>query len=180
LADLVIGYALRGLLPRFRRSATTTAAVVLLLAAGPATAGETDEGRLTELANETRLAYVLTGDPAVDQESEAGLKGLTRVLSERTAVEAAEPAAVDVAAAELALFQLLYWPVPASHPDLRPETVERVETYLRQGGMILFDTRDGQALLPGAEGGGPARRGWRSSWRASTCPRSSRCRPTTC
>jgi hypothetical protein len=33
--------------------------------------------------------------------------------------------------------------------------VERVETYLRQGGMILFDTRDGQALLPGAEGGGP-------------------------
>jgi len=66
-----------------------------------------------------------------------------------------EPAAVDVAAADLALFQLLYWPVPASHPDLAPETVERVETYLRQGGMILFDTRDGQSLLPGAEGGGP-------------------------
>jgi len=97
LADLVIGYALRGLLPRFRRSAATAAVVLvtaLAAAAGPAAAGETDEGRLTELANETRLAYVLTGDAAVDQESEAGLKGL-RVGGAMVSVMGAGPSWSD-------------------------------------------------------------------------------------
>jgi hypothetical protein len=128
---------------------------VALLLFLPTAQAQEGEDRLIELANETRLAYVVTGDAAVDQESEAGLRGLTRVLAQRTAVEAADPAPVDVASAELALFPLLYWPVPPDHANLAAETVERVERYLQQGGMILFDTRDGANLLPGQDGGGP-------------------------
>ena len=94
----------------------------------------------------------------IDSESEAGLKGLTRVLSMRTSIEAADPWPVDVAADDLALFPLLYWPVPPDHPDLAAGAVERVEAYLAQGGMILFDTRDAAGLLPGQEGGGPGER----------------------
>jgi hypothetical protein len=156
LADLLIGYVMRGLTPRLRGSATAAAVALLLLTPTPSglRAAESDD-RLAELANETHLAYVVTGDPSVDQESEAGLKGLTRVLEQRTAVEAAEPAPVDVAKDELALFPLLYWPVPPDHPDLAPETVRRVADYLQHGGMILFDTRDGGDLLPGQDATGP-------------------------
>ena len=65
------------------------------------------------------------------------------------------PWPVDVATDELALFPLLYWPIPPDHPTWRRGAVERVEAYLAQGGMILFDTRDAAGLLPGQEGGGP-------------------------
>ena len=70
-------------------------------------------------------------------------------------MEAGEPTPVDIDSDDLALFPILYWPVPPEHRDLSPATVDRVESYLRQGGMILFDTRDAGMLIPGQLGGGP-------------------------
>lgn len=160
LADFLIALALRGLVPLRPFAGTGTAASLLLMLAAAAPAmgqesGAVDDSRIVDLTREMRLAYVLTGEPDIDAESEAGLRGLTRVLSSRTSIEAGEPTPVDVAADDLALFPLLYWPVPPGFPELATEVTERVETYLGQGGMILFDTRDGSLLLPGQEGGGP-------------------------
>jgi Domain of unknown function (DUF4159) len=155
LLDFAIALALRGLLPA-RRLATSAVALCLAM---PALAQDgTADSRTLDLTRETRLAYVVTGRADIDGESEAGLKGLTRVLSLRTSIEAADPWPVDIAADDLALFPLLYWPVPPDHPDLAAGAVERVEAYLAQGGMILFDTRDAAGLLPGQEGGGPGER----------------------
>lgn len=157
LVDFLIALALRGLVPLRPGRAAGTAAALLLLAASPAAAQEApgpDDGRVQELTAVTRLAYVLTGDPEIDQESEAGLRGLTRVLADRTSVEAGDPWAVDLATDDLALFPLLYWPVTPDHPGLDDAAIERIEAYLAQGGMILFDTRDAAGLLPGQEGGG--------------------------
>ena len=157
MVDLLVALALRGLLPgRTPVRAGAAALLLALLAAAPVQAQDGgDDAKIVELTRQTRLAYVLTGQPDIDQESEAGLKGLTRVLSMRTSIEAADPVPVDVTADDLALFPLLYWPVPPDHPDLAPGAVERVEAYVAQGGMILFDTRDAALLLPGQEGGGP-------------------------
>lgn len=158
LADLVIAFALRGLLPaRLGTGTAATTAILLMGLALPAHAQDTsaDDGRVQELTSQMRLAYVVTGSPQVDADSEAGLRGLTRVLDMRTSIEAAEPEPVDIASDELALFPLLYWPVPPDHPAVEAATIERIEAYLAQGGMILFDTRDGMSLLPGQEGGGP-------------------------
>ena len=156
LLDLAIALVLRGLLPARRLAPPATAALLLLGLALPAQAqDEAADSRILDLTRETRLAYVVTGRPDIDSESEAGLKGLTRVLMMRTSIEAADPWPVDIAADDLALFPLLYWPIPADHPDLAAGAVERVEAYLAQGGMILFDTRDAAGLLPGQEGGGP-------------------------
>jgi len=93
-------------------------------------------------ALETRLAYVLTGNENIDSTSRAGLAGLSTVLAERTAVEPAEPVGLDVARDELVFFPLLYWPVPREPDRLSDETLARVDAYMKQGGMILFDTRD--------------------------------------
>ncbi len=152
LADLLVAFGLRGLVrPGFT--------VLLLVFAGtlPLRAQE-DERQLVERAAETRLAYVRTGIEKVDRLSEAGLRGLSLVLARRTSVEPADPVGVDVARDELALFPLLYWPVPPEHPELGSGALHRVDQYLKNGGMILFDTGDAARLIPGTEGGGPGER----------------------
>jgi hypothetical protein len=104
--------------------------------------------------SEFRLAYVETGDAAIDAASRAGLIGLGDALNRRTAVEAGEPLAVDIETDELIFFPMLYWPVTAQEPPPSPQAVERINRYLETGGTILFDTRDGDDQSPGPFGGG--------------------------
>ena len=94
---------------------------------------------------ETRLAYVRTGVPAVDATSNAGLQGLGVVLNQRTSVEPPLPLGVDVETDELAFFPLLYWPVTAEQATPSDAALRRLNAYLKNGGTILFDTRDQNA-----------------------------------
>jgi len=140
LADLVIAYGLRGLL---RRRPTRLAAAVLAAALGGASLAQADDAFVLQATSELRLAYVRTGNQEADTVSRAGLVGLTGLLNRRTAVETAEPLAVDIERDELIFFPLLYWPVVADQPTPSPKAVERINRYLETGGTILFDTRDG-------------------------------------
>jgi hypothetical protein len=151
LVDLAIAYAFRGLLPALRPAA----AAALLLLAGLPSARAADDETIRMLTAETHLAYVLTGRAEIDELSRAGLLGLGQVLAQRTSIETGEPVPVDPSADDLALFPLLYWPVPPDHPDLTAEARDHLRAYLRSGGMILFDTKDAAALFPGQGGGGP-------------------------
>lgn len=90
----------------------------------------------------TRLAYVLTGDSSVDSISRAGLKGLTRFLIDKTALEPGEPAGVDITRDELAFYPLLYWPIDPGAAMPSQEAIARIDAYMREGGTVLFDTRD--------------------------------------
>ncbi|MEQ8815885.1 MAG: DUF4159 domain-containing protein [Thalassobaculum sp.] len=161
LADTIVALALRGLLPT-ARAATGAMLALALLSAAPGTARAqqpsgtpADPERFAlEASTETRLAYVLTGDSWVDGISRDGLTGLTDTLTRRTAVEPAEPYGIDLEIDELAFFPLLYWPITDSQPRLSEQAVARVNVYMRNGGVILFDTRDRyQIVTPGARGG---------------------------
>jgi hypothetical protein len=156
LADTLIGLQLRGLLFR-RRAAVGAAAAIggLLLAVGADRPGLAQDEATIAATAETRLAYVLTGLEELDEMSKAGLEGLTLVLNRRTAVDAGEPRGVNLAVDDLNLFPLLYWPVRSDHPDLAAGVAERLDAYLRQGGMILFDTGDAATLIPGQSSAGP-------------------------
>src|SRR5690606_23926367 len=105
------------------------------------------------------FGYVLTGDPETDEISRAGLLGLGKVLTLRTAVEPGEPIGVNIIDDEIAFFPILYWPVPADASALPEETLAKIDAYMKQGGMIIFDTRDfGQGVplgfsLQGGAGG---------------------------
>jgi len=105
---------------------------------------------------ETRLDYVVTGDAEVDNISKSGLAGLTLFLAQRTALEAGEPAAIDPARDEMAFFPLIYWPVVPNAPRPTPAALTRIDAYMKQGGTILFDTRDAGTATPGAESRSPA------------------------
>ena len=97
----------------------------------------------------TRLAYVVTGDRAVDDMSKAGLTGLNMALAQRTALEPGDPVGVDVSRDELAFFPILYWPVVAGRPVPSPETLRKLEAYMKGGGLVIFDTRDAMSVRPG-------------------------------
>ena len=150
LADLLIAYALRGLLGRRLRQ---PAAAFLFAVLGAASAARADDAFVVQATSELRLAYVRTGNDQVDTVSRAGLVGLTATLNRRTAVETADPLAVDIERDELIFFPLLYWPVVSDQAPPSSTAVERINRYLGTGGTILFDTRDGDDQTPGSFGG---------------------------
>ena len=127
--------------------------LALILAATPVLAQEQPDPRLIRAADEVALAYVVTGDPEIDEISAAGLRGISQVLAERTTVEPGEPIGLDLDRDDLSLLTFLYWPVSDDQPSPSPQAYVRLNHFLRSGGMILFDTRDGDiAGLGGPDG----------------------------
>jgi len=154
IAVLMLAGVLRGRRPA---AAAALAALLALTLAAPdrAAAEENADAFALEATLATRLAYVITGDPQVDEASRLGLAGLSRFLGERTALEPAEPMGVDPSRDELAFFPLLYWPITPGQAKPSPEGMARIDAYMRNGGTILFDTRD-QVSAPGRSAVGPA------------------------
>src|SRR5262249_51357130 len=151
LIDLLIAYALRGLLRRRAPAAAAAIALAALLAPGAARA---DDAFVIKATSQLHLAYVKTGDDRVDAVSRAGLIGLGDTLEQRTAVETAAPVGVDLDTDEMIFFPLLYWPVTLDQPPPSPQAVERINRYIETGGTILFDTRDAGDQVPGPYGTG--------------------------
>lgn len=132
-----------------RRKAAAAAAMLLgaFLASSwphPSMAQDVRPGdaQAVEAISTTRLAYVITGVSSVDAISRAGLTGLTQFLIDKTALEPGEPAGVDIASDELAFYPLIYWPIDPAAEMPSQEAIGRVDAYMRQGGTVLFDTRD--------------------------------------
>ncbi|RIK86826.1 MAG: RNA-binding protein [Hyphomicrobiales bacterium] len=103
---------------------------------------ETADEEAIAAITRTRIAYVLTGDGAIDSLSRAGLQGLSRFLADKTALEPGEPASIDIESDELAFYPLIYWPVDAEAAMPSEAALARVDAYMREGGTVLFDTRD--------------------------------------
>ncbi|MFN3825328.1 MAG: DUF4159 domain-containing protein [Pseudorhodobacter sp.] len=144
MLDVLAALALSGRLSGgFARAAALVLAVMALPVEARAQGVLPDDRRAIEATTAVRLAYVLTGDAQVDRVSEAGLRGLGQRLFERTTIEPEAPIGVDLERDELAFFPFLYWPVTADQPAPSGAAYGRLNSYLRTGGMILFDTRDG-------------------------------------
>jgi hypothetical protein len=117
----------------------------------PADKAASDDFAIKAVA-QTRLAYVVTGNADVDAIVKAGMSGLTLFLAQRTALEAGEPVGVDPARDELSFFPLIYWPVVAGAPKPSQDAINRLDAYMKQGGTVLFDTRDAIEAPPGPGG----------------------------
>lgn len=152
MIDALATLILRGLLPRLRPGvmAPGLAIACLAMSASDGFAQSDDTDFALKAALETRLAYVITGDPSIDDTSQSGLTGLSRILNQRTAVEAAAPIGIDVARDPLSLFPLLYWPITETQQPASPETIGRLNRFMASGGTILFDLLDGGSGNGGA------------------------------
>ncbi len=165
VADVVATLHLRGLLRgrsagRARRAAPLLVLLPVLAAAAclpghQAVAVET--GPVPGAAVETRLAYVVTGIPGVDDVSREGLEGLTAYANARTSVQLGHPDAVVPGRDDLAFYPMLYWPVTPATAATAPDAAwtASLNAYMSHGGILLIDTQgsDGAAAAGSGSGG---------------------------
>ena len=146
LIMMAMNGAFRALRPR--RTAMPVALIAAALALplwfsdAPPAHAQDDDAAIADLLYETHLAYVITGEDEVDRISERGLKGLSNYIAYRTALEPGDPIGVDPASEELAFYPLIYWPISATAPMPSEKAIAGIEAYMRNGGTVLFDTRD--------------------------------------
>ena len=153
LADVCISLWLRGYAPSpaLRRAAVFALAFAIVHPPG----ARADDALDAKAALDTRLAYVVTGISEVDEMSRAGLYGLGLALRARTSYEPQDPVGVSLDRDDLSFFPLLYWPMDPREPNLSPRALSKIADYMRNGGTILFDTRDltlGSARGPNSPG----------------------------
>ncbi len=144
-ALLALGFAVAVSVPQPVHAQTKPAAPSLTLTAQ-------QEAFALKATQKTHLAYVVTGDPEVDDVTKAGLEGLTLFLAQRTALEPGAPMGLDPARDELAFFPLIYWPISLKAPKPSAAALERIDSYMKRGGTVLFDTRDAIDAPPGPGG----------------------------
>src|SRR6202023_1076667 len=140
----MLGAGIAALLRRRAAPAVLALAFVLctLLAAPQPSRADDNDDFAIKAVSQTRLAYVVTGNADVDSIVKAGMSGLTLFLAQRTALEAGDPIGIDPARDELAFFPLIYWPVVPGAPKPPQDAINRIDAYMKQGGTVLFDTRD--------------------------------------
>jgi hypothetical protein len=150
---LFLGGGIQRLIPRRLPAASASilalAAVMLTCASAYAQHSPTD---VPQSALETKLAYVITGNAEVDAISKAGLSGLTLFLAQRTALEPGDPIGLDIARDELVFYPLIYWPIVPGAPRPSEAALKRIDAYMKDGGTVLFDTRDAVVAPPGQGG----------------------------
>ncbi len=138
--DMLIALRLRGLL----RPAATAA---MLLLAIPMARAQLPSPPW-QAALETRLAYIVTGDPAVDQTSHDGLAGLSEYVNSRTAAHLAEPSGVTPGKDDLSYYPLIYWPITNTIPPAA--AISALNDFMRDGGIVVIDSRGDAAALRAA------------------------------
>jgi uncharacterized protein DUF4159/aerotolerance regulator-like protein len=154
LVVLVLGGGIQRLIPRRPHAAAAVLVGVALLGLTLAQARAQDAPNpdVPAAALQTRLAYVVTGDSDVDAISKAGLAGLTLFLAQRTALEAGDPIGLDIEHDELAFYPLIYWPIVPGAARPADAVLKRIDSYMKNGGTVLFDTRDAVDAPPGPSG----------------------------
>lgn len=143
LVDTLVTLFLRGVIALPARYASVAVALlVVMLAASPAQAqGTADEA---DLLSGVYLAYVETGDQETDRISHSGLEGLRLAINMRTNIKVAGVRGVDPSRDALYFYPFLYWPMTDSQSALPASAARNLQTYMAQGGLIVFDTRDQQ------------------------------------
>ncbi len=149
LLDTLITLIMGGFNIRKPVAASLTAVALLMIFPPPHGNAQEVSGAA---ALQSRLAYVETGDDEIDRTSKQGLQSLTYFMTERTSAELAEPDGINLESDELAFYPLIYWPVPETTEALSANVRTKLAAYMKNGGMVFLDTRDGGVDLDNASG----------------------------
>ncbi len=141
LVLLLVDWAVMIILAGNFRAFARMAGLSVILFALPAQAAPSEHD--LKYADGLYLAYMQTGDPALDALSRQGLENLASVLKRRTSVEPDGVVPLDPETGTLIFFPFIYWPISAAQGQMSVTALENIQHYLDHGGTILFDTRDG-------------------------------------
>ncbi len=143
LADCLAAVFLGGLWRKQNILAAAALLIFILPFHPPEVRADINITTAMQAALQTRLAFVKTGNADVDATSLQGLRGLTFIMTERTSANVGEPIGVDIEADDISYFPLLYWPVLPDAQAPSAATASKLSSFMKNGGTILFDLRDG-------------------------------------
>ena len=152
LADMVISLLLAGKFAGFKapdwgRKRVTPSPSLLglmlvgLLFFGGAPDAVAQPNKASQRQGDLSLAYIKTGDGALDAQTQRGLEGLTRALRDRTSVEPGAVIGLDPARDDLALYPILFWTLSETPSETRPEVASALDRYMKNGGVLFIDSR---------------------------------------
>ena len=147
--DLLVALATSGRLPRLAPARSAASLAILCLASlmlAPADMAAQPVADEANAALNLRFGYVRTGVSEVDTRAEQGLAGLTQVLALRTSVLPDPPEPLDLETDPLELYPLIYFAVPEGAAPLSDTAITRLNAYLRTGGALVIDTRNGATV----------------------------------
>lgn len=107
-------------------------------------------------ALETHLAYVKTGNAEIDQTSELGLKGLGLVMDDRTSAALGDPVGINIETDNLVFYPLLYWSVTENVLAPSDAALNKLDSFMKNGGTIFFDLRNNGGDFGGGSSTGDA------------------------
>ncbi|WP_455476738.1 DUF4159 domain-containing protein [Bartonella sp. B41] len=97
---------------------------------------------MIQVAGATHLAYVVTNNREIDATSKSGLEALSQFIKERTMLAPSSVIALNLDKDELAFYPLIYWPIDSNSSMPTQKSLEKINSYIKHGGAVLFDTRD--------------------------------------
>ena len=151
---LFLGGGIQRLIPRFSRATAAMAIfiAVLALTLTQARAEDVQVGNVPASALETKLAYVVTGNTEVDAISKAGLAGLDAVpgAAHRAGARRSDRPRHRARRTGVLSADLLADRARRARPS--EAALKRIDTYMKDGGTVLFDTRDAVVAPPGPGG----------------------------
>ncbi|ABM45482.1 hypothetical protein X471_00060 [Bartonella bacilliformis str. Heidi Mejia] len=103
---------------------------------------KTHDEIMVKAAGATHLAYVITNNHEIDTTSKSGLETLSQFIADRTMLSPGSVIALDLDKDELAFYPLIYWPLDANSPMPTQKALEKINAFMKNGGAVLFDTRD--------------------------------------
>lgn len=154
--DLFVALGTAGRLPALRRYAGRAAAALVLIglagfafpvdAIGQPQVPQSAEDRALEAALTLRLGYVMTGDDETDTRVREGMSTLSLTIAQRTSVTTEAPHGLNIETSPLELYPLIYFAVPENAAPLSSAAIARLNAYIRTGGALVIDTRNGSSL----------------------------------
>ncbi|MDB5531645.1 MAG: hypothetical protein JWR51_4748 [Devosia sp.] len=109
-------------------------------AANPPTLSAAARVNAAKYAAHPHLAFIRTGNAAVDDASLRGITALKEKLNDLTTLNA-EIVAVDIERDDISLFPMIYWPINPNSPALSNGAQRKVQKYLQMAPahLIIFD-----------------------------------------
>ncbi|WP_375669600.1 DUF4159 domain-containing protein, partial [Bartonella sp. MR168JLCBS] len=66
----------------------------------------------------------------------------SQFIAERTMLSPSSVIGLDLDKDELAFYPLIYWPIDSNSPLPTQRSLEKINNFMKNGGTVLFDTRD--------------------------------------
>ena len=154
--DLFVALGFAGRLPKIGQPVATAlvllfASQLILPASVEAQSRDRDE-RYEDIdpallgALELKLGYVITGNAENDKRSKEGMEGLSLVMTQRTSVTPGDPVGLNLDTDPLEFYPLIYFGVTSETAALSPEAISNLNAFIRNGGALVIDTRNGSSL----------------------------------